>query len=183
MSTARRSSELTFNRVEIAGDQIVAQGAKARAIADKMEELLLLGTAAELLGTAQAALDITLDYIKLREQFGKQIGSFQALQHRAVNCYVDVELNRSLIFAVLAAWDAGTCHPAMVSAVKATDRPLRARHRPRRAATAWRHRLYRRARHRHLLQARGGARRQVRQRDHACRTFFRADDACSQRRG
>jgi alkylation response protein AidB-like acyl-CoA dehydrogenase len=113
------SSELRFNQVEIPADQVVAQGAKARAIADKMEELLQLGTAAELLGTAQAALDITLAYIKLREQFGKQIGSFQALQHRAVNCYVDVELNRSLIFAVLAAWDAGACHPAMVSAVKA----------------------------------------------------------------
>jgi alkylation response protein AidB-like acyl-CoA dehydrogenase len=113
------SSELTFDRVEAAGEQVVAQGDKARTIAGRMEELLLLGTAAELLGTAQAALDITLAYIKLREQFGKQIGSFQALQHRAVNCYVDVELNRSLIFAVLAAWDADTCHPAMVSAVKA----------------------------------------------------------------
>jgi alkylation response protein AidB-like acyl-CoA dehydrogenase len=84
-----------------------------------MQELLLLGTAVELLGAAQAALDMTLSYIKLREQFGKPIGSFQALQHRAVNCYVDLELNRSLIFAVLAAWDASTCHPAMVSAVKA----------------------------------------------------------------
>jgi 3-oxochol-4-en-24-oyl-CoA dehydrogenase len=113
------SGRLVFNEVAVSGDQIVAQGSKAAPIAGKMEELLLLGTAVELLGTAEAALDITLAYIKLREQFGKQIGSFQALQHRTVNCYVDVELNRSLIFAVLAAWDAGTCHPAMVSAVKA----------------------------------------------------------------
>lgn len=113
------ASELAFNRVEINGGEIVARGEKAAAIAAKMQELLLLGTAVELLGVAQAALDMTLDYIKLREQFGKPIGSFQALQHRAVNCYVDIELNRSLIFAVLAAWDAGTCHPAMISAAKA----------------------------------------------------------------
>jgi alkylation response protein AidB-like acyl-CoA dehydrogenase len=113
------SGQLTFSQVGVSGGQIVSQGGKAAAIAAKMQELLLLGAAVELLGTAQAALDITLAYIKLREQFGKQIGSFQALQHRAVNCYVDVELNRSLIFAVLAAWDAGTSHPAMISAVKA----------------------------------------------------------------
>jgi alkylation response protein AidB-like acyl-CoA dehydrogenase len=62
---------------------------------------------------------MTLSYMKLREQFGKPIGSFQALQHRVVNCYVDAELNRSLLFSVLAAWDAGTCHPAMVAAAKA----------------------------------------------------------------
>jgi alkylation response protein AidB-like acyl-CoA dehydrogenase len=113
------SSRLAFDRVALPAGEIVAQGGKAQSIATKMDELLLLGTAVELLGTAQAALDITLAYIKLREQFGKPIGSFQALQHRAVNCYVDAELNRSLIFAVLAAWDAGTCHPAMVAATKA----------------------------------------------------------------
>ncbi len=113
------SSRLVFDQVRLSPDQVVAKGDKAQAIAAKMDELLLLGTAVELLGTAQAALDMTLGYIKLREQFGKPIGSFQALQHRAVNCYVDAELNRSLIFAVLAAWDAGTCHPAMISAAKA----------------------------------------------------------------
>jgi alkylation response protein AidB-like acyl-CoA dehydrogenase len=84
-----------------------------------MQELLVLGTAVELLGVAQAALGMTLGYIKLREQFGKQIGSFQALQHRVVDCYVDAELNRSLLFKVLSAWDDGTSHPAMVPAVKA----------------------------------------------------------------
>ncbi|MBX9823588.1 MAG: acyl-CoA/acyl-ACP dehydrogenase [Xanthobacteraceae bacterium] len=113
------SSRLVFDRAALPAGQVIAKGGKAEAIAAKTNELLLLGTAVELLGTAQAALDITLAYIKLREQFGKPIGSFQALQHRAVNCYVDAELNRSLIFAVLAAWDAGTCHPAMVAAAKA----------------------------------------------------------------
>ena len=113
------SSTLTFDQVRLEDNQILARGEKAAAIASKMQDLLLLGASIELLGVAQAALDITLDYIKLRQQFGKPIGSFQALQHRAVNCYVDLELNRSLIYAVLSAWDAGTSHPAMVSAVKA----------------------------------------------------------------
>ena len=113
------SSTLTFDHVRIEEAQVLARGEKAAAIAAKMHDLLSLGASVELLGVAQAALDITLDYIKLRQQFGKPIGSFQALQHRAVNCYVDLELNRSLIYAVLSAWDADAAHPAMVSAVKA----------------------------------------------------------------
>lgn len=113
------SSTLSFDHVRVADGQVLARGEKAWTIATKMQDLLLLGASVELLGVAQGALDITLDYIKLRQQFGKPIGSFQALQHRAVNCYVDLELNRSLIYAVISAWDAGTSQPAMVSAVKA----------------------------------------------------------------
>ena len=133
------SSTLTFSRVAVAEDDIVARGAAVAAIATTMHEMLVLGTGAELLGVAEAALAVTLDYAKLREQFGRKIGSFQALQHRMVDCYVDAELNRSLLYQVLSAWDAGdspigaysdrrtgahfagirACHPAMVSAVKA----------------------------------------------------------------
>ena len=113
------SSTLTFSRVTVPDDDIVARGDAAAAIVAAMQELLVLGTAVELLGVAQAALDMTVGYTKLREQFGKPIGSFQALQHRMVDCYVDVELNRSLLFKVLSAWDDDASHPAMVSAVKA----------------------------------------------------------------
>ncbi|MFN2538718.1 MAG: acyl-CoA dehydrogenase family protein [Mycobacteriales bacterium] len=47
--------------------------------------------AAEIAGTARAALDLTNRYLKEREQFGKPIGAFQALQHRIVECVVQVE--------------------------------------------------------------------------------------------
>src|SRR5690348_13887634 len=95
------SSTLTFSRVAVADDDIVARGERATATARKMQDLMVLGTSAELLGVAAAALDATLAYTKLREQFGKKIASFQALQHRMVDCYVDAELNRSLLFRVL----------------------------------------------------------------------------------
>jgi alkylation response protein AidB-like acyl-CoA dehydrogenase len=113
------SSTLAFSRVAVADDDIVARGDIAAATVAKMQELIVLGTSAELLGVAEAAFDATLQYTKLREQFGRKIGSFQALQHRMVDCYVDAELNRSLLFKVLSAWDDDTSHPAMVSAVKA----------------------------------------------------------------
>jgi 3-oxochol-4-en-24-oyl-CoA dehydrogenase len=113
------SSELRFSRTIIPSEDIVARGEAAAATVTAMQERLILGTAAELLGVAEAAHDLTVGYAKLREQFGKPIGSFQALQHRMVDCYVDAELNRSLLYRVLSAWDDGTGHPAMVPAVKA----------------------------------------------------------------
>ena len=113
------SSTLTFSRWPLPETKSSPRGDAAAAAVMAMQELLVLGTAVELLGVAQAALDMTIGYTKLREQFGKLIGSFQALQHRMVDCYVDAELNRSLLYKVLSAWDEDTSHPAMVSAVKA----------------------------------------------------------------
>jgi alkylation response protein AidB-like acyl-CoA dehydrogenase len=54
--------------------------------------------AAETLGTMQAALDVTVDYVKRRRQFGRAIGSFQALQHRLAMCTVWIEGTRRLTF-------------------------------------------------------------------------------------
>jgi alkylation response protein AidB-like acyl-CoA dehydrogenase len=54
--------------------------------------------AAELYGTMQAALDVTVAYVKRRRQFGRAIGSFQALQHRLAMCTVRVEGTRWLTF-------------------------------------------------------------------------------------
>ena len=113
------SSRLTFAKVYVPAESVIATGAEARKLALQINEFLMLGAAIELVGLAAAALDVTLDYIKLRQQFGKPIGSFQVLQHRAVNGFIDIELNRSLAYRVLAAYDAGEHHPAMVSAVKA----------------------------------------------------------------
>jgi alkylation response protein AidB-like acyl-CoA dehydrogenase len=113
------SSRLGFAKVRVPAENVIATGDEARKLAVQVQELLTLGAAVELLGLAAAALDVTLDYIKLRQQFGKFIGSFQVLQHRAVNGFIDVELNRSLVYRVLAAYDAGQHHPAMVSAAKA----------------------------------------------------------------
>jgi alkylation response protein AidB-like acyl-CoA dehydrogenase len=69
-----------------------------------IEHVLDYGAAAavaEGLGVCQAMLDMTRDHLKMREQFGRPIGSFQALQHRAVDMFVELELLRSM--AMLAA--------------------------------------------------------------------------------
>jgi alkylation response protein AidB-like acyl-CoA dehydrogenase len=113
------SSTLRFAAVHVPAERLIATGAEARRLTLQLQEFLTLGTAAELVGLAAAALGVTLDYVKLRQQFGRPIGSFQVLQHRAVDGFVDIELDRSLVYRVLAAWDAGEHHPAMVAAAKA----------------------------------------------------------------
>ena len=68
-----------------------------------------VGHAAEMLGAAQRVLDMSVDYAKDREQFGKPIGSFQAVKHRCADMLVDVEGMRSAVY--WAAWCVGARHP------------------------------------------------------------------------
>jgi alkylation response protein AidB-like acyl-CoA dehydrogenase len=70
-------------------------------------ELACVALAAEQVGTAERALELTVGYLLTRVQFGQVIGSFQALQHRAADLYVLVESARSLSQAVAAAADDG----------------------------------------------------------------------------
>ena len=67
----------------------------------------------------EKAQAITLDYLRLRKQFGKPIGSFQALQHQAVNIYIRTQAVRSLVFQIASNNDPYRIDPAMTVAVKA----------------------------------------------------------------
>lgn len=66
-----------------------------------------LAHSAWLLGLSERAFEITLDYLRLREQFGRPIGSFQALQHRATELKIQLELARAAISATARRFDHG----------------------------------------------------------------------------
>jgi len=73
-----------------------------------VEEILQdarLAQSAYLLGLSSRALEITLDYLRVRKQFGKPIGSFQSLQHRATEMKISEELSRAAIFATARRFD------------------------------------------------------------------------------
>ena len=77
-------------------------------------------SAAEMLGTAAAAFEMTLAYLKTRTQFGQLIGGFQALQHRAAQMFTDLQLAQSCVESALRAADAGDPDlPALASLAKA----------------------------------------------------------------
>ncbi len=110
---------LVLADVPVPADRVVASGAQGTELAAATLDLVLLGTSAEMLGIMEQGLTLAVDYLGTREQFGRAIGSFQALQHRAVNDHVDIELTRSLLYQVCVAMDEGRGNRAMVAAVKA----------------------------------------------------------------
>lgn len=84
---------------------------------ERLLDLARIGTAAEMLGAAERALEISVDYLKLRRQFDQPIGAFQALQHRAARMCVEVELARSCVEAALAAIDENTSELASLASL------------------------------------------------------------------
>jgi len=88
--------------------------------------LAWLGDAAYLCGLAEAALRLALDYMRVRCQFGAPIGSFQALQHRAADCHVDVISSHALVHEAARAWDTPLAAWAAAAAVhRAAETTLR----------------------------------------------------------
>jgi alkylation response protein AidB-like acyl-CoA dehydrogenase len=80
----------------------------ARATLDTARDAVLVALAAEQVGTASRALEMTVEYAKVRHQFGRPIGSFQALKHRMADLHVLLEAARS---AAYGAAD-GSVHPS-----------------------------------------------------------------------
>ena len=79
-----------------------------------------LGTAAQLLGAGQAMLDMSVDYAKQRTQFGRAIGSYQAIKHKLADVHIAVELARPLVFGAALSLADDSGHTARdVSAAKA----------------------------------------------------------------
>ena len=74
---------------------------------DDMLALVAIAGSAYLLGLCEALLDITLDYLRTRKQFGRALGSFQALQHRAVDMYMHLRLSAAALEVAQAAFDEG----------------------------------------------------------------------------
>jgi alkylation response protein AidB-like acyl-CoA dehydrogenase len=87
--------------------------------AEALHHLALVALAAELLGVMDRAQEITLDYMRIRKQFGKPIGSFQALQHQAANMFIRIEATRSLVFQIAANNEPFRIDPALAVAAKA----------------------------------------------------------------
>jgi hypothetical protein len=89
------AGELKLTRAAIGAAVKLDNGAGALAA---MTSEARLFAAAEMVGLGQRLLEDTLTYVKEREQFGVAIGSFQALQHRLVECYAKIEQSRSMLY-------------------------------------------------------------------------------------
>ncbi|HEU0204971.1 MAG TPA: acyl-CoA dehydrogenase [Burkholderiaceae bacterium] len=86
------TSTLNFDNATVPADHLIAEGPSVPAALARANDLARVAQGAELVGIAQRAFELTNEYLKTRVQFGKPIGSFQALQHRIVDGYIQVEL-------------------------------------------------------------------------------------------
>lgn len=101
------AARFTFDRVAVDADAVIGE---VDAGADPLGRLLRAGragAAAELLGVGGGAMDMTVNYLKERKQFGVRIGSFQALQHRAAHLYSEMEVARAAVLKAQQLLDAG----------------------------------------------------------------------------
>src|SRR6266508_774711 len=108
----------TLSLADAPADLIPPHSSSRNAV-DALYNLALMALSSELLGVMEKAQEITLDYLRIRKQFGKLIGSFQALQHQAANIYIRTDATRSLVFQIAANNDAYCIDPAMAIAAKA----------------------------------------------------------------
>jgi alkylation response protein AidB-like acyl-CoA dehydrogenase len=111
--------KLSILNLESAPADLIPSRQSSRSAVEALYDLALIALSAELLGVMVKAQEITFDYLRLRKQFGKPIGSFQALQHQAVNIYTRTEAMRSLLYQVAAHNDPYRIDAALAAAVKA----------------------------------------------------------------
>ena len=104
MVDAHNAARVRFDGVELGADARLA-GDNEAALAAALNAGRC-AAAAELLGLADEVFERTVDYLKERRQFGKLIGEFQALQHRAAALYCDLEITRAAVIKAQQALDA-----------------------------------------------------------------------------
>jgi 3-oxochol-4-en-24-oyl-CoA dehydrogenase len=121
VATAPTVDGRTLATVELkdAPADLVPARQSSRSAVEALTDLALIALSAELLGVMEGAQELTFEYLRVRKQFGKPIGSFQALQHKAVDVYIKTETVRSLLYQVAAANDPYRIDPELAVAVKA----------------------------------------------------------------
>ena len=97
MIDSRNAARLEFDNVEATGDDIIGAAGDAMRVLRPALQAGQAALSAEMTGLAASAADMTVGYLKERQQFGRPIGSFQALQHRAAHLWCEMEVTGSAI--------------------------------------------------------------------------------------
>ncbi len=91
------AGNVQLQNVKVGADALLGQEGQGLPILEYGLDLATAAACADALGAMQAAMRKTVDYLKTRKQFDVPIGSFQALQHRAVDMFTSVEASRSMV--------------------------------------------------------------------------------------
>ena len=105
MVDAHNAARIVFDHAEVDADGVLGEVDRGFAA---LEGLLNIGRAAvasEMVGLSEEVFGRTVSYLKERKQFGRLIGEFQALQHRAAQLYIDIEITRAAVLKALQTLD------------------------------------------------------------------------------
>lgn len=115
-----RVSDLKLNDVELSKDSVLGCGQDPLLVVQSAVNFANAAICAELVGAMEFVLELTLDYVNVREQFGRTLSSFQALQHRLVDMYMRCQLAESMSREAARAMDSssGVEQEKMICAAK-----------------------------------------------------------------
>lgn len=104
-----RAADISFKEVRVSADDVIGVPGHALGLIEQVVDSAIAALCAEGVGVMAVAHEQTVDYLKIRQQFGVAIGSFQALQHRAVDMLVMLEQARSMaMFSSMMVTDSDT---------------------------------------------------------------------------
>lgn len=95
-----RASEVMLEGVEVGADALLGAEGQAMGAIEKVVDHGIAALCAEAVGCMEVLKDETNEYLKTRKQFGVPIGKFQVLQHRMVDCFIELEQSRSMAYMV-----------------------------------------------------------------------------------
>ncbi|KAA0078119.1 acyl-CoA dehydrogenase family protein [Tardiphaga sp. P9-11] len=120
MVDSHNAARITFENVEVTADSVLGDVDQGNALLDSVLNIGRGAVAAEMVGLSDEVFGRTVTYLKERKQFGKLIGEFQALQHRAAHLYTEIEVTRAAVLKALQLIDDGApTAPAAIAVAKA----------------------------------------------------------------
>jgi alkylation response protein AidB-like acyl-CoA dehydrogenase len=117
LADSSKAARLTLDNVEVDADAVVGEVDRGWGPLSRALNAGRAGAASELVGVAAGASEMTFEYLKQRKQFGKLIGEYQALQHRAAHLYGEIEIARAAALKAAQLLDAGDPRAEMMTSV------------------------------------------------------------------
>jgi alkylation response protein AidB-like acyl-CoA dehydrogenase len=117
MVDSHNAARIKFENVEVDADGVLGEVDQGFALLEGVLNVGRGAVASEMVGLSEEVFSRTVNYLKERKQFGKLIGEFQALQHRAAQLYIDIEITRAAVLKALQALDADFANAGAAVAV------------------------------------------------------------------
>lgn len=114
---SHNAARIQFDNVEVDADGVLGEVDQGFALLDGVLDIGRGAVASEMVGLSEEVFGRTVTYLKERRQFGKAIGEFQALQHRAAQLYIDIEITRAAVLKALQTLDGDVGNAASAVAV------------------------------------------------------------------